>query len=74
MDPSSSFFLLFEPLLLSKLLTFSFLVHLKLFKVLQEHHLQFYKSSFNSNSNIATYKDAFGRPGLGFLGFGGLFV
>jgi hypothetical protein len=28
------FFLLFEPLLLSKLLTFSFLVHFKRFKVL----------------------------------------
>jgi hypothetical protein len=32
------YFLLFGPLLLSKLLTFSILVHFKRFKVLWEHH------------------------------------
>jgi len=50
------FFLLFEPLLLLKLLTFSFLVHLKRFKVLEECNLQFYKSSLNFNSDKARYK------------------
>ncbi len=56
----SFFFLLFGPLLISKLLTFSFFFHFKWFKVLKGCHLQFYKSSLNSNSNRATYKKFFG--------------
>jgi hypothetical protein len=62
-----SLFLLFGPLLLSKLLTFSFLVHFKLFKVLHEHHLQFYKSSWNCNNNIATYKEFLGCSNTDFF-------
>ncbi len=63
------FFLLFGPLLFSKLLTFSFLVHFKWFKVLWEHHPQFYKSSFNSNSNKATCKNFFECLGIDFVMF-----
>ncbi len=47
------FFLLFGPLILSNLLIFQFFIHFKQFKVLQEHHLKFFKSSSNSNSNKA---------------------
>jgi hypothetical protein len=47
-------FLLFGPLLLSKLLTFTFTIHFERFKVLEEHHLQFYKSFLNLNENITT--------------------
>jgi hypothetical protein len=54
------FFLVFGPLLLSKLLTFSFLVQFKQFNVIYERHLQFYKLSLNSNSNRATYKECLG--------------
>jgi hypothetical protein len=53
------FFLLFGPLLLSKLLTFSFPIHFKRFKVLYEHHLQSYYLSWNFNTNKATYKEFF---------------
>jgi len=67
------FFLLFGPLLLSKLLTFSFRVHFKQFKVLYEHHLQFYKSSLNCNSNRATYKEFLRCLRIGFVVFCGLF-
>ncbi len=65
------FFFLFGPVLLSKLLTFSFLVHLKQCKMLCKCHLQFYKSALNSNSNRATYKEFF--EWSSFLVFGDLF-
>jgi hypothetical protein len=45
------FFLLFGPLLFSNLLTFSFIVHFKRFKVLKEHHLQFSHGEFFKNKN-----------------------
>jgi len=54
------FFFLFGPLLHSKLLTFSFLIHFKQFKMLQERQLKFYKSSWNFNSNTAKFKEFFG--------------
>ncbi len=44
---------------------FLFLIHFKRFKVLQEHHLKFYKSPINSNSNIATYKECFESSRIG---------
>jgi hypothetical protein len=50
--------------ILSNMITFLFFNHLKLFKVLYECHLKFYKSSLNSNNNIATYKDFFSAGGL----------
>ncbi len=53
------FFLLFGPLLFSKALIFSLLIHFKRFKVLYKHRLQFYKSSLNSNNNRTTYKEFF---------------
>jgi hypothetical protein len=46
------FSFLCRPFLLSNLITFLFLIHYKQFKMLQERHLKFYKSSLNSNSNI----------------------
>jgi len=52
----SSFFFHFDPFVLSNFITFLFLIHFKLLKVLQEWHLKFYKSSskfYNSNSNKA---------------------
>jgi hypothetical protein len=67
------FFLLFGPLSFSKLLTFSFLIQFKRFKVLWECHLQFYKSSLNSSSNKATYENFFDCSGIGFVMFTGLF-
>jgi hypothetical protein len=54
------FFLLFGLLLLSNCITFLFLIHFKRFKLLRECHLKFYKSSLNSNSSRATYKEFFG--------------
>ncbi len=58
------FFLFFGPLLLSNLITFLFLIHLKRFKVLQERQLKFYKSYcyFNSkktniNGNFWVFKN-----------------
>jgi hypothetical protein len=66
-------FFLFEPLLLSKLFTFSFLVQFKWFKVLQKCHLEFDKSSLNSNSNRAPYKEVFGCLKTDFVTIGGLF-
>jgi hypothetical protein len=71
-DPSSSFFSVWTSLTF-KASNFLILAHLKQFKVLQEHHLQFYKSSFNPNSKRATYKEFFGWSGLGFVRFDGLF-
>jgi hypothetical protein len=56
----------------SYFLTFSFLFHFKWFKVLYERHLQFYKSSLNSNSNKATYKFYLFRV-ICFVMLGGLF-
>jgi len=47
--------LMFGALLLSNLITFLFIIHLRWFKMLQECH----KSSLNSNSNKATYKEFF---------------
>ncbi len=41
-----------DPSYFQSFLTFSFLVHFKRFKMLQECHLQFYKRSLNSNSNM----------------------
>jgi hypothetical protein len=67
------FFYLFGPLLLSNLITSLFLIHLKWFKVLQEHHLKFYKSSFNSYNKKVTYKDFFRYQELAFVAFGGFF-
>jgi hypothetical protein len=55
-------FSLFGPFLLSNLITFLFLVDLKWFKILLEHHLKFYKSY--SNSNTATYKENFECSGI----------
>ncbi len=66
-------FLLFGTLLLSKFLTFSFLVHFIRFKMLQEHHLQFSKSPWNCNSKRATYTEFLGCLGTGFVVFCGLF-
>jgi hypothetical protein len=68
------FHLLFGPFLLSKLQTFSFLVHFKQFKVLLEWHFQFYKSFWNSNNNKATYKEFFGCLGTSFVTFIDLFL
>jgi hypothetical protein len=67
------FFFLFGPFLLSKFLTFSFLVHFKWFKVLYRHHLQLYTSYWNFNNNRATYKEIFGWLGLCVVMFDGLF-
>jgi hypothetical protein len=49
----------------SNLITFLFLTHFKWFKVIQEHHLKFYKLSLSFNSNRATYKEFFGCLGTG---------
>jgi hypothetical protein len=42
------------------LITFSFLVQFKWFKVLYERNLMIYKSSLNHKGNRATFKDFFG--------------
>jgi hypothetical protein len=68
-----SFFFLFGPILLSNLITFLFFIHFNWFKVLQDHHLKFYKSSFNSNRNRSTYKEFFGCSKTSFVEFNGLF-
>jgi len=62
------FFLFFflESFLLSNLITFLFLIHLKWFRVPYEHHLKFYKSSLNFNNNRITYKCIFEVLGTGF--------
>jgi len=60
------FFLLFGPLLFSNLIIFLFLIHFKRFKMLQEHNLQYYKSSCYFNSNRATYKEFSGCSGISF--------
>jgi hypothetical protein len=36
-----------------------YIIHFKRFKVPWEHHLKFYKSFLNSNSNKVTYKELF---------------
>jgi Trk-type K+ transport system membrane component len=59
----------FGPLLLSNCITFLFLIHFKRYKVLWECHLKFYKSSFNSNSNRATYNEFCGVQELAFVVF-----
>jgi hypothetical protein len=53
----------FGPLLLSNLITFLLLIHLKQFKLLHECHLTFYKSSLNSNNIRTTYKEFCGCLG-----------
>jgi hypothetical protein len=45
-----------DPLLLPNLLSFLIFIHLKQFEVLCKLHLEFYKSSLNSNSNKANIK------------------
>jgi hypothetical protein len=50
---------LFEPLIILDLITFLFLIHSKRFKMLYKCHLEFYKSSWDSNNNITTYKKVF---------------
>ncbi len=55
------FFFFFGPFLLSNIITFLFFIHLKLFKVLQECCVKFYKSSLNSNNNRETCKEVFER-------------
>ncbi len=63
------FFHLFSlPLLLSNLITFLFLIHFEQFKMLYECHLNSYKSSWNSNSNRAIYKQLFGCSRTGWFG------
>ncbi len=52
-----STFFSFWTLLLSNLITFLFSFHLKRFKALKKHILNFYKSSWNSNSNRAATKN-----------------
>jgi hypothetical protein len=67
--PTYKFYLfiyfLFEPLLLSNLITFLYLIHLKWFRVLYERHLKFYKLSLNYNNNKSTYKESCGCLGTG---------
>jgi len=69
------FFFLFSSLwtlLLSKLLTFSFLVHFNDLKCYTSTTFSL-KSSLNFNSKKTTYKKFFGWSGLGFVMFGGFF-
>ncbi len=64
----------FGPLLLSNLITFLFLIHLKQFKVLQERHLKSYKSHWNSNSNKTTENELSGCLRIGFVMFNSVFL
>ncbi len=59
------FSFLFGPLLVSNLITFLFLIHLKQFKVLQECHLTFFKLFWTSNKIRTTYKLFFECSGIG---------
>jgi hypothetical protein len=54
------FFFSFGPLLLPKLITFSNPIQIERSKVLWEHHLKLYNSSFNSKGSRTTYKDCLG--------------
>jgi len=51
------FFFSFWPLLFNWCITFSFFVQIEWFKLLWNHHLKFYKSCWNSKSNIMIFKD-----------------
>jgi hypothetical protein len=55
----------FWSLLLSNLITFLLCIHFKQFKILYEHHLEWYKSTLNSFSNRATYNICFGCLKIG---------
>jgi hypothetical protein len=68
------FFLFLGPLLFLNLITFLFFIHFQRFKMLHEHHLKFYKSSFSSNSNITTYKEFFGCLGPASIAFNSFFL
>jgi len=59
----SFFFLFFGPLLLSNLITFLYVIHLKQFKVLWEHHLKFYKSSNSLYVSLLLFKEFLGMFG-----------
>jgi hypothetical protein len=66
-------FFLFEPLLFSNLITFLFLIYFKRCKLLWEHHLKFYKSSWNFNSKIQHTRHFLGVWELAFVVFDGFF-